>query len=46
MILGGPDHTCTLACKNADELALHCTNAGGGKCDSTFTMSAAQAGAR
>jgi hypothetical protein len=35
VILAAPNHTCTITCKGT-ELALHCTNPSGGKCDSTF----------
>lgn len=37
VILFAPNHTCTITCAGSESLALHCTNPGGGKCDSTFT---------
>jgi hypothetical protein len=37
VILTASGHTCTISCNGLGGLALHCTNPGGGKCDSTFT---------
>jgi hypothetical protein len=36
VILTKSGHTCTLSCTSDETMALHCTNASGGKCDSTF----------
>jgi hypothetical protein len=43
VILAAPNHTCTITCKASDTIALHCTNASGGKCDSTFQPEASAA---